>query len=223
MPLPLASLAPLLGLGPTDPAIENTLAALVASSSPLDYETKPYPDATYRNYYALGLSLCFLPSSSGALELDSIDIFNPTAEPPPKHATNSKTTPQYVQPPSPLVVHFADPDLIFPPRKPGEKEMQVARPPLYEILETTKGRDIVKRFGEPTRKGAGGWVGVWLEWNAVRFKNGEDTVSAGVMLELKDPKGAEEASAEQQKMGMGGVWDRAAFWRWGSIKLFRTK
>jgi len=222
MPLSLASLAPLLGREITDTAIETALARL-APTTKVEYEEKTYPDATYRNYYALGLSLCFLPKSGSqsVLVLDSIDIFNSTPDSATPKPRASKPAPTYAVPPTPLVVHFAETELVLPPRKPGEKEVRVPRPPVLDIELSTTAREIVRRFGEPTRKGAGGWVGVWLEWGSVELKDGEEAVKVGIMLEMKDPKGAEEMTEEQKKKGMGGLWDRAAFWRWGSIKVFR--
>lgn len=223
MPLELASLAPLLGLAPAD--VPSVLSQLFQSLSEPDVKT--YPDATYHNYYALGLSLCFLPTASG-LEVDSIDVFNPSPSPPTSAGSSSskkKKASPYTSP-SPVVVRFAETEVVLPPRKAGETEIRYPRPKVLKLERTMTGREIVRAFGEPTRKGAGGWVGVWVEWSPVALRReGEggaegQVVELGVMLELNDPQ-VEERSEEQKAKGMGGVWDRAAGWQWGSIKVFR--
>lgn len=215
MPLALADLARLLGLAP-GPDLDSALTRLFPG--PLEADVKSYPDATYHNYYALGLSLCFLPSRT--LELDSIDIFNP----PPLASTSSSTKKSpYAAPPTPITLRFAETEVILTPRKAGEKEIRYPRDEVFEVQAQTTGREIVRALGEPSRKGAGGWVGVWLEWSPVVLREGEgeeQRVELGVMLELNDPK-VEERSEEQKAKGMGGVWDRAAGWQWGSIKVFR--
>lgn len=211
MPLRLADLQPLFGLEANDERIDEILGTLGSST---EYDQKIYPDATYRNYYSLGLSLCFLKDG-----LDSIDIFNPSSD---QSTTGRKKGPTYAPPPDPLVFDFADAELVLPARKAGEKEVRVPRPQLFEVTLSTSGREIVRRLGEPARKGAGSWLGVWLEWTDVRLRRGDNIVSVGIMLELKDPKGAEGMTEEQKKAGMGGLWDQAANWRWGSIKLFRS-
>lgn len=217
MPLALADLQPLLGIALPD--VEAHLSRVVAGS--MEKDVKTYPDATYHNYYALGLSLCFLPSSSpsssssvsSALILDSIDIFNPPPTPP-------KKAPKYAAPPSPLVFRFAETEVVLPARKAGEKEIRYPRGEVLEVGPGTTGREIVRALGEPSRKGAGGWIGVWLEWSPVTLLRGEERVDVGVMLELNDPK-VEKMTEEQKAKGIGGVWDRAAGWQWGSIKVFR--
>ncbi|GMK58160.1 hypothetical protein CspeluHIS016_0501920 [Cutaneotrichosporon spelunceum] len=207
MTLSLGDLSPLLGL-PPGPELSAALERAVPG--PQEYEDKAYPDATYHNYYSLGLSLCFIPSP---LRLDSIDIFNTPSKPP----RASSTKPQYAPPPS-LQLAFAEPEVVLSPRKEGEKEMRYPRPDLTVKQETT-GRDIVRALGEPSRKGAGGWVGVWLEWSPVALVTAGERVEVGIMLELTDPKA--EPSSEEKARGVGGVWDRAAGWPWASIKVFR--
>lgn len=46
------------------------------------------------------------------------------------------------------------------------------------------------------------------------------TARIGLMVELRDPGGAEVLTEEQRKKGAGGVWDRAANWRWSCLKVF---
>jgi hypothetical protein len=209
MPLHIADLGSLLGLSPGDAAITRALSALSASTPEPAFETKAYPDATFHNYHTLGLSLCFepFPSSSSELKLASIDIFNAAAPP------ASRTSTPYAAPPLPLVIHFADPELVLPARNGGEA-VRVPRPPILEISYATPARDIVRRLGEPKRKGSGGWVGVWLEWVGIGLLHGEERADVGIMLELRDPK--------TTNSGTGGVWDRAAGWPWASIKVFRA-
>lgn len=203
--LALADLAPLLGL-PPGPELSAALARVLPGSQ--EHEAKTYPDAIYHNYYALGVSLCFLPSG-----LDSIDIFNPRPS-----TASSTVAPGKYAPPHDLVLAFADPEVVLPPRTKGEKEVRYPRPDLT-VGRETPGREIVRALGEPSRKGAGGWVGVWLEWSPVALLLGVDRVEVGIMLELSDPQ--TEPSAEQKAKGVGGVWDRAAGWPWASIKVFR--
>ncbi|BEJ13180.1 hypothetical protein CspHIS471_0303540 [Cutaneotrichosporon sp. HIS471] len=207
MILSLGDLSPLLGL-PPGPDLSAALARVLPGLQ--EYEDKVYPDATYRNYYGLGVSLCFV---SSPLKLDSIDIFNL----PPKAPTSSSTKPQYAPPPS-LLLAYADPEVVLPPRKKGEKEIRYPRPDLT-MERDTAGRDIVRSLGEPSRKGAGGWVGVWLEWSPVALTTAGERAEVGIMLELTDPKA--EPSSEDKAKGVGGVWDRAAGWPWASIKVFR--
>ncbi|CAK9783744.1 hypothetical protein CC85DRAFT_288304 [Cutaneotrichosporon oleaginosum] len=212
----LSSLVPLLGLPPSAELSASLARALSPEAKAANIpEIKTYPDATYHNYYALGVSLCFRPASPSILVLDSIDIFNPPSpSPSSSSSTTSRSKPTYAPPP-PLLLPFADPEVVLPPRK-GEGEVRYPRPDLVVVRETT-GREVVRALGEPSRKGAGGWVGVWLEW-VVALRMGEGRVEVGVMLELSDPKSdGEEAKAK----GVGGVWDRAAGWPWASIKVFR--
>lgn len=199
MPLAIDDLTPLLGLAPSDPALSAYLASL--STTPPTPDIKSYPDATYHNYYPLGISLCFISNA-----LESIDIFNPA---------KSKANAKYSSPQLPLVVDFAHGEIVLPPRKEGDKETRYPRDPRLEVTSSSVGRDLVRAFGEPSRKGAGGWVGVWLEW-IVELKSGK----AGVMLELVEDKAA-PLTEQQKKQGAGGVWERAAGWPWGSFKVFR--
>ncbi|KAL1410137.1 hypothetical protein Q8F55_004140 [Vanrija albida] len=214
MPLPVASLHALLGRSPDDAGLRESLAALFGSAPQPDVKT--YPDSTYHNYYALGVSLCFTGSP---LALDSVDVFNAPAGPSGSASTKS-TKPAY-SPAPPLLLQFAETEVVLPPRKEGDEPFRYPRPEAFDVVPATKGRDIVRVLGEPSRKGSGGWVGVWLEWGRVGLKDEAGRVDVGLMLELSDPKGAEQLTEEQRKKGAGGVWDRAAGWAWGSIKVFR--
>lgn len=221
--LAVADLFPLLGLGPEDVELKIALSALFPGRS-LEADVKTYPDATYRNYYALGVSLCFEPSPDGQRRLVTIDVFN---SPSPGSATSASNRPSkgptYAPTSLPLVLDFAEEEIVLPPRNEGERETRLPRPAKGEINHTTTGREIVRCLGEPSRKGSGSWVGVWLEWNRVALTRGDERVEIGLMLELNDPKGADTPTQEQLNKGLGGLWDMAAGWRWGSLKVFAAE
>lgn len=197
MPLALGDIQPLFGLPPSDPKLSSFLSRL-GHSKP---DIKTYPDAIFHNLYDFGISLCFEKN-----ELESIDIFNS------KPSSKSK----YSSPPLPLIVEFAEPEVVVPPPKEGGEETRYSRPQRLEVSDSTVGKDLVHNFGEPSRKGSSDWVGVWLEWGNVKLQSG----AVGIMLELAD-RGA-GPNEQQKKEGMGGVWDRASEWPWGSIKVFRA-
>lgn len=223
--LAVADLQPLLGLKPDDETLKIALTALFPGRS-IVADTKSYPDAVYQNYYSLGISLCFEPSSASSKEFHcvTVDVFN---TPSPGSGTSAggraPKGPTYEETSLPLVFEFAEKEIVLPPRKQGEKEMRLPREPWIEVSNSTTGREIVRSLGEPSRKGSGSWVGVWLEWNSVGLLRAGERVDLGVMLELNDPKGAEKPTDEQMKQGMGGLWDMAAGWRWGGIKVFKAE
>lgn len=223
--LAVADLQPLLGLGPGDETLKLALSALFPGRS-LEPDTKAYPDAVYQNYYALGLSLCFEPVSASSKEFRcvTVDVFN-TASPGAGTSAGGRKPkgPTYAETSLPLVLEFAEKEIVLPPRKPGESEMRLPREQRVEVAKNTTGREIVRSLGEPSRKGSGSWVGVWLEWNQVGLVRAGERVDVGIMLELNDPKGADAPSQEQMKQGMGGLWDMAAGWRWGGIKVFKPE
>ncbi|OWZ69984.1 hypothetical protein AYX14_04631 [Cryptococcus neoformans] len=216
-----SSLAPLFNLPSSAPQIPKFIACLASSSTPPTPDIKSYPDAIYHNYYGLGLSLCFLPEEG----LDSVDIFNREPNPPALKPGRAVTV--YAPPPE-VTIHFTSTSLTLPPRDPKRKSTEppksIARPPFITFTSTTTGRQLVSCLGEPSRKGSGGWTGVWLEWKRVEFKVDEkgNKGEIGVMVELRDP-GAAEMTEEMMKKGMGGVWERAAKWEWKSLKLFKPE
>ncbi|WVF67054.1 hypothetical protein IAT40_001798 [Kwoniella sp. CBS 6097] len=242
--LNLASFAPLFGLPPSSPEITAFLSTMISTSSsassaaPLpEPEIKTYPDAVYHNYYSLGLSLFFDPSKNNGL--DSVDIFNPSPYPKPS-MPGRKPEPTYAPPPQ-VSMDFPTDTLSLPPLKKGEESKSIPRPTYFSLDAETTGRQFVSCLGEPSRKGSGGWTGVWLEWSAVGLvsngqqrtasKDGEEqkktdglqieTVKVGMMLELRDPGAQEKVSEDAKKKGMGGVWERAAGWSWANIKVFK--
>lgn len=221
--LAVADLQPLLGLKPDEETLKLALSALFPGRS-LGADTKSYPDAVYQNYYSLGISLCFEPDASKVMRCVTVDMFN---SPTPGSSTSAggrpPKGPTYDETSLPLVFEFAEKEIVLPPRQEGEKEMRLPREPRVEVRKNTTGREIVRSLGEPSRKGSGSWVGVWLEWNSVGLLRAGERVDVGVMLELNDPKGADQMSQEQMKQGMGGLWDMAAGWRWGGIKVFKAE
>ncbi|WWD16843.1 hypothetical protein CI109_101275 [Kwoniella shandongensis] len=225
------ALASLFSLSPSSPQITAFLETL-ASPSPLPQpEIKSYPDAIYHNYYALGLSLCFLPNKG----LDSVDIFNTPSSssssappPPPPRNRFRREEPTYSPPPE-IELHFPTTTLVVPPAKEGDEATELPRPEKVVLKPNTIGRQLVSCLGEPSRKGSGGWTGLWLEWTKVELKRrseegeGEGVVEVGLMVELRDPGAAEKMTEEDMRKGMGGVWDRAAKWEWKSLKVFKPE
>ncbi|OCF32353.1 hypothetical protein I316_06022 [Kwoniella heveanensis BCC8398] len=240
--LNLSSFAPLFGLPPSSSEIKAFLSTLTPPSSSssslsngkssLDLvpEIKTYPDAVYHNYYAFGLSLFFDPTKNNGLE--SVDIFNPSPFPkPPK--PGRKPEPTYAAPPR-LTMDFPTDTLVLPPLKQGGETKSISRPRIFSLDAETTGRQFVSCLGEPSRKGSGGWTGVWLEWSPVELVSTassqpfpkdtgveSETVKVGIMLELRDPGAQEKVSDDAKKKGMGGVWERAAGWSWASVKVFK--
>ncbi|WWC99014.1 hypothetical protein V866_005908 [Kwoniella sp. B9012] len=204
----------------SQPSSSTTLTSYLqslSSASPLpEPEIKSYPDAIYHNYYSLGLSLAFHPAKG----LDSIDIYNPSPHPQPKRA-NQKTSPVYSSPPE-IILHFPTDSISLPPKKEGEKPLSIPRQTTFKLLPNSTGRDLVSHLGEPTRKGSGGWTGLWLEWSSVELKGKEGEVKIGIMVELRDPGANELLTVEGRKKGMGGVWERASRWEWSNIKFFKV-
>jgi len=225
-----SQVVPLFGQEPSSSRIDSFVSSLWPSSS-LHKDTKSYPDTTFVNYPSIGVSLCYLPGSSGSsgLGLDRIDVQRPFP--------TAKRKPEWYDsavPPLPITLHFPSDKLTIPPPKPGESAREIDRPSQLIVVKGTTGRDFVECLGEPTKKGAGGWTGVWLEWARVELLSPTSTLSdlgttaatnvtLGMMVELKDPGAAEVLTDEQKKHGAGGIWDRAAGWEWAAIKFFKAQ
>ncbi|KAK6907052.1 hypothetical protein I204_00146 [Kwoniella mangroviensis CBS 8886] len=211
-----SDLASLLSQPSSSTSLTSYLQSL-SSTSPLPVpEIKSYPDTIYHNYYPLGLSLAFHPIKG----LDSIDIYNSSPHPQPKRA-NQKPSPVYSSPPE-ITLHFPTDSVSLPPKKEGEKPLSIPRSTTFKLLPNSTGRDFVSHLGEPTRKGSGGWTGLWLEWSSVELKAKEGEVTVGIMVELRDPGANELLTEEGRKKGMGGVWERASRWEWSNIKFFKV-
>lgn len=180
-------------------------------------EIKVYPDALYINYHSLGISFCCLPLrkdvrlQAGAwtaedVRIDSIDLYNPRLK--PHGATEGRRRPR-----GPEWQKFVGLPLDIPlPASDGNESTT------FPLEATTTGKTLVSVLGEPSRKGGGiGWVDVWLEWQLPNM-NG-----IGIHISLEDPHGDEVVNEEEQRRGLGGVWDRAGNWVWGVCKLYDSK
>lgn len=228
----LEQVAKLIGQPSLATAVQDFIDSLAQqanmSKQSLEPIVKSYPDVIYHNYYALGVSLCFVPAQGGRfspqpmpndLKVDSIDIYNhverepaDTIHPPDvqaiKSAASNKT-------PKETFNMFARLPLTVPRPSPSSSSSARSSPNdahnADSILldQTTLGKAIVSALGEPTKKGGGKlWLDVWLEYETL-----------GVQIELKD-WGLPVDEAEVKKHGLGGVWDRAAGWRWSCVKVF---
>lgn len=194
----LTTLQGFLGLSPSSSAIQEYFTQL---ASPLDPETKIYPDVMYINYHALGISLCCVPTKGGKIDaeagwegvaVESVDLYNPRST---AGGGRGRKRTWSVFRGLPLEIQRTPPTELSS----------------FHLDEKTTGSDIVRALGEPSRKGGGtGWVDVWLEYGAV-----------GVSFDLQDPRGEEVVSEEEQARGIGGVWDRAGRWVWSSVKVFK--
>lgn len=200
---PTSTSIPLAGATRTPPTPSITLKP----------EIKIYPDVLYINYHSLGISFCCLPVQEGArlqsgawkaeeVKIDSIDLYNP--RPQPQGFTGGRRRPR-----GPTWERFAGLPLGIPLKK-GDVESTT-----FPLVDTTTGKALVSVLGEPSRKGGGiGWVDVWLEWELPSL-NG-----IGIHISLEDPRGDEVVSEEEQRRGLGGVWDRAGNWVWSVCKLY---
>jgi hypothetical protein len=199
----------LLSLKPSSPELLNYISTLVTVSgaSVIEPEIKSYPDAVYFNYFKLGLSLLFTPTSGykpkmnlsraelqdDGLILDGIDLYNvPTSS---NGKTKSAILAYSTFPLTPLAITLT-PGIV------GDKP----RPDVLEITPVTTGKDFVGALGEPARKGGGagpssGSIGIWCEWAA-----------DGLMIEF----GGDEARGPQ-------AWERGKDAVWKVISIFPPK
>ena len=191
------SLAALLDLPLSSPELDTALRSLFPSAD-LKYTTKSYPDITYQTYPSLQLELSYLPSSSST-PLDRIDL-----------------TPHS----SPITFTFGS-DTITSITPTGETK-SLTRPTEFVVEAKTTARHFVAAFGEPSKKGGKPpHLPLFLEWERIELVEGERLVVVGVMVELKDPGAMQKFTEAEMKRGLGGLWDRAAGWEWGSLKIFR--
>ncbi|KAI0271400.1 hypothetical protein BC834DRAFT_841061 [Gloeopeniophorella convolvens] len=205
----------LLGHTPSSNQLAVHLAALslhVSSSPVATPEVKSYTDAVYFNYYALGLSLLFVPVNgyrppSGAsrqnlqeenLVLDGIDIYNNVT------ADKSDSTQSSLRSRSPTYSPYPiTPFVIAISAEPKDGN---PRPPTLDITRKTVGKDFVAALGEPDRKGGGsgpssGSIGIWMEWTR-----------DGLMVEL----GGDDSRGPQ-------AWERGKDASWLIISVFLPK
>ncbi|KAJ9125698.1 hypothetical protein QFC22_000661 [Naganishia vaughanmartiniae] len=176
-------------------------------------EIKVYPDALYINYHSLGISFCCLPVQVGVrlqagswkaeeVRIDSIDLYNP--RPKPQGLPDGRRRAR-----GPEWKKFTGLPMDMPTKGIDEESTT------FPLTATTTGKALVSALGEPSRKGGGiGWVDVWLEWELSSMSG------IGIHVSLEDPRGDEEVDEEQQRRGLGGVWDRAGHWIWGVCKLY---
>ena len=191
----------ILGESPSSTLLTSFLESLCLPPLPSP-EVKIFPDAVYFNYFQLGLSLLFTPTSGYKpssssplayenLRLDSIDVYNaPTVD--PKTTTGKKhANIQYTPYPQlPILI-------------PSLSDVSPIPPPLA-VTATTTGKDMVSFLGEPSRKGGGsgpssGSIGIWCEWKA-----------RGLMVEF----GGDEARGAQ-------AWERGKDAHWTVITFFK--
>lgn len=196
----------------------TSISSLVSSPNAIVPEIKSYRDAVYFNYYVLGLSLLFSPQNGYKpvtglnqeqlkdkdLVLDSIDIYN-IPNPVSSLAEGAKL-PRLAElaflthPVSPFTLSLP----VLETLKDGETI--VTRPPSFDVLPSTSGKDFVATLGEPDRKGGGagpssGSIGIWCEWS-----------KDGVMVEF----GGDEAKGPQ-------AWERGKDAVWRVITIFAPK
>lgn len=174
---------------------QNTLKSSTAGSTART-ETKWYPDVVYINHYSCGISLCCSPLNGSKLN---------------KEWTESDVILESIDIYNPLLPLVPTPSTsstkpVFSPYP----SLPLSMTPRFSLTTSSTGKDLVSALQEPSKKGGGvGWVDVWLEWEAI-----------GIQVELRDPKGNEVVTDHDRKKGLGGIWDRAAGWTWGSMKIF---
>jgi hypothetical protein len=65
------------------------------------------------------------------------------------------------------------------------------------------------------------WISPWLEWGNVELLDTSgEVIRLGIMVELRDS--GRELTEMEKKKGLGGIWDRAANWVWGGLKVFEA-
>lgn len=206
----------LFGLSPSSQILSNYISSL-STTKPPDPEVKSYSDAVYFNYYSLGLSLLFTPTSTykpttgltrdqleaSKLSLDGIDLYN---IPKPKlSAETNKTSSRSAElafstfPAMPISLTL-NPDIT------NKDGTPLSRPVQLDVTFTTSGKDFVAAFGEPDRKGGGagpssGSIGIWCEWSR-----------DGIMVEF----GGDEAKGPQ-------AWERGKDAIWKVITMFPVR
>ncbi|KDQ16726.1 hypothetical protein BOTBODRAFT_97125, partial [Botryobasidium botryosum FD-172 SS1] len=215
----------ILSQNPSSPTIASFLSSLSPpeklSPSP---EVKAYSDAVYFNYYALGLSLLFVPVGGykpqtgtpreslqdQSLKLESIDVYNvlPSAADDTESTKSRKPLSN-----SSYTAFSAFPISVSIPRANSSDSPTAAAAatvsdgtPRCDITPESTGKDFVGALGEPKRKGGGqgpaaGSIGIWCEWP-----------NFGLMVEF----GGNEARGPQ-------AWERGKDALWTSLTIFQPK
>ncbi|KAF9510435.1 hypothetical protein BS47DRAFT_1347985, partial [Hydnum rufescens UP504] len=171
----------LLGLRPSTPALLQYISDL--STTSVKHEVKGYPDAVYYNYFPLGLSFLFSPTSGykpkagtaendlnlEKLSLTGIDVYNVlvTDDEQKKDSRQIINALFRVFPSFPIEISIPD----------GATDESVAQGTSHSspssrtlaITPETTGKAFVEALGEPARKGGGtgpssGSIGIWCEW-----------------------------------------------------------
>ncbi len=206
----------LFGQSPSSTALRDFSKSIPGSS--IDTPTiKSYPDIVYYNYFAVGLSLQFVPTkgykpSMGLshseidetrLSLDALDFYNvpkiDPSDPKAKGTSARRSELAFSSYPGALS--------LFPVADLKDKEGKVlSRPSHFDVSSETTGKDFVQCFGEPDRKGGGvgpssGSIGIWCEWS-----------QDGLLVEF----GGDEAKGPQ-------AWERGKDAVWKVITAFMPK
>ncbi|KAK0208156.1 hypothetical protein DFS33DRAFT_417220 [Desarmillaria ectypa] len=205
----------LLGSLPSSEILQNYIRS-VSGSTTVTAEIKSYPDLVYFNYYTIGVSFQFKPTDGyrpkmglkesdlekNRLILDGVDFYNipkvESSDPKAKGTSARRAEIAFSSyPVSPLTLIIAA-DI-------KDKDGKVlTRPPYFDVLPASTGKDFVQCLGEPDRKGGGsgpstGSIGIWCEWS-------ED----GILVEF----GGDEAKGPQ-------AWERGKDAVWKVITVFR--
>jgi hypothetical protein len=173
----------LLGVSLSSERFKSALRLL--PGTPSEPEIKAYADVVYLNFYQLGVSFQFRPSTGyrpplsasklgdldgDKLHLAGIDVYNHSASP------SSSTSAWSAFPAYPLAFRLPSTDAQDPTR--------------LDITSETTGKRLVEVLGEPDRKGGGegargGNIGTWAEWT-----------EPGIMVEWRavGPKAWEEGA-----------------------------
>jgi hypothetical protein len=160
-------------------------ALQLLSPTPPEPEVKAYSDVVYLNFYPLGVSFQFHPTSGyrpprnatklvdldgERLHLGGIDVYNHSG---PSSSSTSAWSPFLAYP---ITFRLPATDAEDPTR--------------LEVTPETTGKRLVEVLGEPDRKGGGegargGNIGTWVEWTEL-----------GIMVEWKavGPKAWEEGA-----------------------------
>ncbi|KIY69008.1 hypothetical protein CYLTODRAFT_442979 [Cylindrobasidium torrendii FP15055 ss-10] len=150
----------------------------IHSASDVSPTVKAYSDIVYYNYYALGLSLQFVPTNgykpktnataseieTARLSLDAFDFYNVPPVDKEKAAGTSARRSElaFASYPAPITLRLA-------PSLTDKDGKLLERPEELVVTVATTGKEFVQALGEPDRKGGGvgpstGSIGIWCEW-----------------------------------------------------------